>query len=141
MNQKDRDNVYKQMTIIQNQIQSLLHLYDEWKNYLLNYPSEKTPPVSSSRISIESTYQNYMNQKKQPSLKIDYFSISLKIASILKENGVPMSSKAIFNELVKSGVSTLTYSNLTSNILRKMDSDKTVNVVRAYRGYWQYFRK
>lgn len=141
MNQKDRDNIYKQMTLIQNQIQSLLHLYDEWKNYLLNYPNEKTPHTPNKKINIESTYQNYMNQKKKPPVKIDYFSISLKIASLLKENGVPMSSKAIFNELVKSGVSTLTYTNLTSNILRKMDSDKAVNVVRAYRGYWQYFRK
>lgn len=35
----------------------------------------------------------------------------------------------------------LSYKNLTMNILPRMNKDSVVNVEKAYRGFWQYRRK
>lgn len=73
--------------------------------------------------------------------RVPYSIISLKIASLLKEAGRPISNKELYELITKDQRFVFTYKNLTMNVLPKMANDKSVNVEKAYRGFWQYRRK
>ena len=60
------------------------------------------------------------------------------IASILKQSDVPLSNKQLFSKLQKEFETPISYSNLTCNILPKIQESSTIPVEKAYRGFWQY---
>lgn len=77
-------------------------------------------------------------KKQRKSLKLSYQDIGLKIASYLKETGAPISTKKIYEILIDKYSYSLSYENLVSNILPKINQDTAINVEKVYRGYWQY---
>lgn len=94
---------------------------------------------SSTNISEEALYQQYICERGNKYRQlIPYSTISLTISSILKDAGRPLSNKEIYKLLISDHKLNISYKNLTHNILPKMNVDNSVNVERAYRGYWQY---
>lgn len=92
-----------------------------------------------NKFSKEIELQKYMMDKKRTShFSTSYSIISLKLASILKEAGRPLSSKQLFTIATEKYQLTISYRNLVNNILPKMNEDSNLNVERAYRVYWQY---
>lgn len=55
-----------------------------------------------------------------------------------KRTGVPLSNKEIHRILTEEHQVAISYPNLTSNILPRINEDSSIHVERAYRGYWQY---
>ncbi|MFD1899191.1 hypothetical protein GQR36_01910 [Enterococcus termitis] len=82
-----------------------------------------------------------LSKKENLNGRVPYSIISLKIASLLKDAGRPLSNKEIYELIMSKDQLSLTYKNLTMNILPRMNKDSVVNVEKAYRGFWQYRRK
>lgn len=127
------------MTLILSEISRLTKSYEDLKSYLLEQTTEKELVSTESKFSKEVEYQRYMEQKrKSSSVSNAYHHIAAKISTILRQSEVPLSNRQIFDRLIQDDSISVTYSNLTHNILRKMAADKNMNVEKAYRGYWQY---
>lgn len=143
MKQNEKEQLYQQMTIVLSEVQRLLRIYEELKDHAFeeskfNQQAESINIAKENKIfAKEIENQKYLSERKVSRTGYDYMTISLTIASLLKESGRPLSSKEIHEDLSKKGY-VLTRSNLTNNILRKINLDKRINVERAYRGYWQY---
>jgi len=88
----------------------------------------------------EREYSDYIQQKEIGMSKNDYNIISLKVASFLKKQGVPVKAKPIYQHLIEEQQFSISYSNFQSNYLQRMNKDSAINVERAYRGFWQYRR-
>jgi hypothetical protein len=142
----EKSAIYEQMTLLIEERRKLTQSYFDLKERLEKLDSQPMEIKSSliiqdntKKLSSEIEYQKYMAERGQmKNRSISYSDISLKIASILKEAGRPLSGKEIFTLLNEKQTSNLSYENLTHNILRRMNDDSKVNVERAYRGYWQY---
>lgn len=140
MDEQEKNQIYQQMNMILNEIQQLMTFYESWKVKLFGTQIDRK---SSDFFETKSLYgrevenQKYLSSKGTNSTRYDYQCIALKITSLLKESGRSLSTKEIYQELYKEGY-VLKHSNLSNNILRKMNLDAKINVERAYRGYWQY---
>ncbi|OQO89230.1 hypothetical protein BH739_01250 [Enterococcus casseliflavus] len=110
-------------------------LADEYNN--LNLQLKKL----TSEWSIERAHDEYITQTKFNYTQNNYSILSLKIASFLKERGIPTKAKMIHDHLVNQEHVSITYSNLQNNYLQKMHQDANVNIERVYRGFWQYQKK
>ena len=143
MKQSEKEQLYQQMTIVLAEVQRLLNIYEELKVHVFEESkfNEQTESVNIPKenkfFAKEIENQKYLSERKISRTGYDYQTISLTIASLLKESGRPLASKEIHEALTKKGY-VLTRSNLTNNILRRINLDKRINVERAYRGYWQY---
>lgn len=143
MKQSEKDQIYHQMTMILAQIQRLLKIYEGLKDHVFEESNIEelvesvNMPKENKFFAKEVENQKYLSDRKISRSGYDYQTIALTIASLVKESGRPLSSKEIHEALSKRGY-VLTRSNLTNNILRKINSDKRINVERAYHGYWQY---
>lgn len=91
-----------------------------------------------SKIDIE--HQKYLLSSKAKT-SIPYDKISRKICSILKEAGTPLNTKQIYCTLTKDSLFAVNYKNLANNILPRAIRDNSINVEKAYRGYYQYRQK
>lgn len=142
MNDQEKENIYKQMSGVLEQIQILMKAYDDWQNYLLGHENEVIADgkksVNANKFAQEVESQKYFSKKGTRSADNSYQTVALKISSILKENDVPLSTRKIHELLLEEGISSISYSNLSKNILRRAHNDPKINVERAYRGYWQY---
>ncbi|MCB6531465.1 hypothetical protein LI192_19085 [Enterococcus avium] len=147
--EEEKDAIYTQMRMILEERRRLSNDYYELKAKLFsldntNQPNslirnEKLAKKSSSNISEEALYQQYICERENKHRQlIAYSTISLTISSILKDAGRPLSNKEIYKLLISDHKLNISYKNLTHNILPKMNLDNSVNVERAYRGYWQY---
>lgn len=138
-NVTEKKYLYEQMKFINEERRTLTKAYVELHKRLVLI-EEGYPKISKLTKDVE--YQKYMASKKDNmSGRISYSIISLKIASLLKEAGRPLSNKDIYEILTTTHTPNLTYNNLTMNILPRMNKDIAINVEKAYRGYWQYRRK
>jgi hypothetical protein len=140
MKEDEKKRIYQQMTLLLDEIHRLTTLYDSWKERLLDGPmarnvNKRSTPRSIYSVEVEN--QHYFENKRVQRRNYDYQKIALWIASILKESGRPLSTKEIYQRLAESDC-TLTYANLSSNILRKLHEDSKINVEKVTRGYWQY---
>ncbi|BDH63986.1 hypothetical protein [Enterococcus faecalis] len=146
----EKNNIYEQMKLIIEERRELTKQYYELKERLdlldhsefeiaLKKNDILEEKKKQSIFKKESEYQRYMISKKSnQSNSIPYQIIGLKISSILKDSGRPLSSKEIHATLSESNEIEVSYNNLTMNILPKMNKDSKMNVEKAYRGYWQY---
>lgn len=141
----EKHYLYEQMSLIMKERRELTKLYVELKERLeqldvkpldqeLDQPNKN---LINRKEEIE--YQKYMLAKNDTKKNIsDPKTLGFTVASILKETGRPLSSKELFEKLIKKPVGYLTYSNFTNNILPKLNKDSSIHVERACRGYWQY---
>lgn len=143
----EKKYIFEQMKLIVEERRKLTEIYYEWKTRLqqLNNEYEKKNETNHNKIeqplmdvSRESTYQQYMLNKKNTKQNISYQEVSLTIASILKEAGKPLSNKEIFKRLIAQKGEIVSKKNLTCNILPRINKDSRIAVERAYHGYWQY---
>ncbi|EOL42971.1 hypothetical protein RV11_GL003210 [Enterococcus phoeniculicola] len=140
----ERAAIYEQMRLLIEERREISKMYFELKqqlNGIKEQQEKRTEPAEKTtrnRLAKESEYQQYMIEKNTTNSAVaSYDHLSLKIASLLKEAGTPLSNKHIF-DLLEMNIS---YKNLTHNILPRIAKDDNVNVNRAYRGFWQYYRK
>ena len=142
MNEQEKEKIYKQMSIVLEQIQKLMKTYDDWQNYLLGHENEviadEKKAVVPNKFAQEVESQKYFSKKGTQSIDNSYQTVAFKISSILKESAVPLSTRKVHELLLEEGISSISYSNLSKNILRRAHNDPKMNVERAYRGYWQY---
>ncbi|HCR3094143.1 MULTISPECIES: hypothetical protein [Enterococcus] len=137
-NLTEKKYLYEQMQSIMEERRVLSKAYTE----LLGRMRKLEKQSRSPKLLEETEYQKYMISKKgKMSGRVPYSIISLKIASLLKEAGRPISNKELYELITKDQRFVFTYKNLTMNVLPKMANDKSVNVEKAYRGFWQYRRK
>ncbi|EHR4852286.1 hypothetical protein KUB85_002648 [Enterococcus faecalis] len=137
-NLTEKKYLYEQMQSIMEERRVLSKAYTE----LLGRMRKLEKQSRSPKLLEETEYQKYMMSKKgKMSGRVPYSIISLKIASLLKEAGRPISNKELYELITKDQRFVFTYKNLTMNVLPKMANDKSVNVEKAYRGFWQYRRK
>lgn len=140
----EKELIYRQMDLLMEERRELTKSYNELKDRLCNLDSEKDMSYlikkNSSKIpKSEIENQKYLLAKKEGIKRNQsYQKISLTIASILKEAGVPLSNKEIYRILTEEHQVAISYPNLTSNILPRIKEDSSIHVERAYRGYWQY---
>lgn len=133
----ERREITKEYYILKRQLESLKNnspKNDEFSKS--NNPRDS--PKKNSKFDIEA--QKYF-LSKDTKHSIPYDKISRTICSILKSSAVPLKTKDIYQLLVKELYSGLSYQNLASNILPRMAQDNTLNVEKAYRGYYQYRQK
>ncbi|NTL99169.1 hypothetical protein HQ708_07100 [Enterococcus faecium] len=142
MKEQEKENVYKQMSIILNQIQTLMKTYEDWKNYLIGLENDQQAEMKKDSISRkfakEIETQKYFSEKGSRSVDNSYKTVVLKIAALSKEQGVPLSTRQIYELLSEKEQVSLSYSNLSTNILRRAHNDPKVNIERVFRGFWQY---
>lgn len=147
-NASEKKYIYQQMHLIIEERRELTKLYFQLKERLsLLDKSVKCKEMEKGNtqkikkeenlLNKESSYQQYIFSRKS-SNSIPYQKIALTISSILKGSGRPLSNKEIHNILTNEKQIQIGYKNLTMNILPKMNNDSTINIERAYRGYWQY---
>lgn len=147
-NAAEKKYIYQQMHLIIEERRELTKLYFHLKERLSSLDKlvdckeiKNTDTLMVKRegniLSKESDYQQYILSKKS-SKNIPYQKIALTISSILKGSGRPLSNKEIHTILKNENRIQIGYKNLTMNILPKMNNDSTMNIERAYRGYWQY---
>lgn len=144
----EKQYIYEQMRLIIEERRELTKIYFELKEKLLHLDNilepkaeelqtKKDSPQSKFSIKNELENQNYILSRKNSNM-YSYQDISTKISSILKESCEPLSNKKIFELLQEKLKLTINYSNLTNNILPKMNNDKNCFVEKVYRGFWQY---
>lgn len=142
-NLSEKKYLYEQMQLIVEERSVLTRIYTELQERLAlldKLPIEQQPQFKVLQKEVE--YQKYMLSKQETQKgKLPYSVISLKIASLLKSSGRPLSNKEVYQLLMRKNQLSLTYENLTMNILPRMNKDNAVNVEKAYRGFWQYRRK
>lgn len=125
-------NIQNRINEIMDEIVILSQEYLLLKEQLVN---------KKSKCTQERVHEEYIKQNNQNRYKNNYDIIALHISSFLKESGVPINSKTIYKYLVEEKHVSISYNNLQNNYLKKIIGDKSINVERAYRGYYQYRRK
>lgn len=140
----EKELIYQQMDLLMEERRELTKSYNELKDRLRNLDVEQDLDYSMQKNFSKIPKSEIENQKyllaKKEGIKQNqsYQKISLTIASILKEAGVPLSNKEIYRILTEEHQLKISYPNLTSNILPRIKEDSSIHVERAYRGYWQY---
>jgi len=129
--------IYQQLLIILKDIHTLIKAYEDSMERLKEYDTNQKYLGQNSHFCEDIENQKYLLSKKKGKQGYDYQILALDIASLLKESGKPLSTYQIFQELNEMGYS-LSRSNLSHNIMQKINGDSRINVERAYRGYWQY---
>lgn len=146
----EKKAIYEQMKMLIEERRELTKTYYELKEKLEKLNRQKTgkePIVQKHRLeksgwAQEIEHQKYFLSKKNKKLtSVSYRDLGLDIASFLKEVGVPVPTKRIYEMIKEKHKYEITYSNLRSNILPKINQDSSINIERAYRGYWQYRNK
>ncbi|MGM0110293.1 hypothetical protein IGI52_000589 [Enterococcus sp. DIV0187] len=131
------------MTLILNEINLLLENYEFWRLRLVGSTLSSEDDNFEESVSYfgnEVENQKYLLAKKRQKNGYDYQTLALDIASLLKESEVPLSTQQIYQKLTDMDY-VLSKSNLSHNIMQKINSDSKINVERAYRGFWQYRMK
>lgn len=72
---------------------------------------------------------------------VPYERVAGYIVMILKEAGVPLANRDVFNQLSNEYDIYLSYQNFTNNILPKIRADGHYPVEKAYHGFCQYHQK
>lgn len=140
----EKELIYQQMNLLMKERSELTKSYNALKDRLFNLDFEldkdymmKQKSAKIPKSEIEN--QRYLLAKKEGIKRNQsYQKISLTIALILKEAGVPLANKEIYRILTEEHHLTISYPNLTNNILPRIKEDSSIHVERAYRGYWQY---
>ncbi|MFS1026492.1 hypothetical protein ACFC9R_14420 [Enterococcus casseliflavus] len=145
---EEKRNIYELMKAIAEERKILSQNYFELKEKLSRLENAREEPTSTApvqtikkntsfQIEKESQRDSYFRNNKSSHF-IPFEKVSISIVNILKKSDIPMSNSQLLESLKEEYGIRVSYSNLTSNILPKMNEDKSIAVEKAYRGYWQY---
>ncbi|EOL43647.1 hypothetical protein [Enterococcus caccae] len=139
----ERQFIYEQMRLIIDERRELTKIYYELKERLQHLgqkdsnPTKEATFTNKQKLAIDIENQQYfLNKKNQVNQ-----NIYQRIVSISKESHVPMTNRELFEQLTEKYHLSVSYNNLTNNILSRMNQDSSCKVERAYRDYWQYRMK
>lgn len=148
----ERENIYQLLHELIVERREITKQYYDLKERLDFLNDENVAEIEQKNISKASftsdhgiskkdiEHQKYVLSSKTKH-SIPYDKISRKISSILKESGTPLNTKQIYCTLTKDSLFAVTYKNLSNNILPRAIRDNSINVEKAYRGYYQYRQK
>ncbi|WP_314066263.1 hypothetical protein [uncultured Vagococcus sp.] len=143
----ERETIYHLMQEIMTERRQLTKQYFDLKERLnkINLTiikvieEQKPQKKSQSQIRKENIENDkYFLSKKEGKTYLPYSKIALQISHILKKHGLPLSNKQIYEKLVNDFQLSINYSNLSNNILPRMNLDSSINVEKVTRGFWQY---
>lgn len=145
---EEKRYIYELMKAIAEERKILSQNYFELKEKLSRLENAQEEPTSTApvqtikkntsfQIEKESQRDSYFRNNKSSHF-IPFEKVSISIVNILKKSDIPMSNSQLLESLKEEYGIRISYSNLTSNILPKMNEDKSIAVEKAYRGYWQY---
>ncbi|EAA0037412.1 hypothetical protein EGI36_14615, partial [Listeria monocytogenes] len=143
----ERESIYHLMQEIMTERRQLTKQYFDLKERLnkINLTTikvieeQKPQKKSQSQIRKENIENDkYFLSKKEGKTYLPYSKIALQISHILKKHGLPLSNKQIYEKLVNDFQLSINYSNLSNNILPRMNLDSSINVEKVTRGFWQY---
>lgn len=151
---EEKKIIYELMREILTERRILSQQYFELKEKLSKLGTIETTTKTNERNSVVETSNNEEKKSKFAKEKLiqdDFYHrnnksghfvsfdrISKNIVFILKQSDVPLSNKELYERLTSEFEMVTSYSNLTCNILPRMHKDSSINVERAYRGFWQY---
>lgn len=136
----ERRDITKAYFEIKHQLDDLIRKESERKKQYFNKTEQpETIPVrESSKFEREITHQKDVVYKQQKFNPCHFERLSGYIVELLKNSSVPLSNKEIYTTLITKHELAVKESNISSNILPRMHKTKSIPVMRAYRGYWQY---
>ncbi|MGY0354377.1 hypothetical protein ACWY2R_07785 [Enterococcus avium] len=140
----EKKAIYDQMTKLIEERRVLTRAYYELKKELVDLKRNEIKENEVSRkdntnLSSELENQKYfMDRRTKKYSGVCYQDMALKIASYLKEKGIPVATGEIYSMLKEKYQIFISYKNLVGNILPKIKNDSSINIERASRGYWQY---
>ncbi|HFP6581204.1 TPA: hypothetical protein ACHJYD_001987 [Enterococcus faecalis] len=148
---KEKETIYQLMKELITERRELTKQYYFLKERLksldtsqeLNHSNEQvlfSRNNQSNSMKQEIEYQKYKLTSKK-NTTIPYDKISIIICSLLKESGTPLNTKQIYHILTQNYSFNLSYQNLTNNILPRTAKDQSLNIEKAYRGFYQYRQK
>lgn len=137
---EEKKIIYSLMKEIVEERRQLNKQYCDLKNWLTNLDKKN---ISKDNSSQKNNVPNINNQKKfvepiSTFKTIPFERIVTYITEILLNSDIPLSNKQLHNKINETYEINITYSNLTNNILPKINENKKIPVTRAYRGFWQY---
>ncbi|HAC1926891.1 TPA_asm: hypothetical protein GI967_13345, partial [Listeria monocytogenes] len=141
----ERESIYHLMQEIMTERRQLTKQYFDLKERLnkINLTTikvieeQKPQKKSQSQIRKENIENDkYFLSKKEGKTYLPYSKIALQISHILKKHGLPLSNKQIYEKLVNDFQLSINYSNLSNNILPRMNLDSSINVEKVTRGFW-----
>ncbi|EAC9512360.1 hypothetical protein B5H45_13165, partial [Listeria monocytogenes] len=128
----ERESIYHLMQEIMTERRQLTKQYFDLKERLnkINLTTikvieeQKPQKKSQSQIRKENIENDkYFLSKKEGKTYLPYSKIALQISHILKKHGLPLSNKQIYEKLVNDFQLSINYSNLSNNILPRMNLD------------------
>ncbi|HBL6231539.1 TPA: hypothetical protein LR709_001939, partial [Listeria monocytogenes] len=131
----ERESIYHLMQEIMTERRQLTKQYFDLKERLnkINLTTikvieeQKPQKKSQSQIRKENIENDkYFLSKKEGKTYLPYSKIALQISHILKKHGLPLSNKQIYEKLVNDFQLSINYSNLSNNILPRMNLDSSI---------------
>ncbi len=142
----EKKAIYEQMRLLIEERREITKIYYDLKVKLdsleegeKNVERRIVSKTTNNSLARDIENQKYMIQKKNGNTFTNsYQDVALKIASYLKEIGMPIATKELYEVLRDKCLLTISYNNLVNNILPKIQNDPAINVERAWKGFWQY---
>lgn len=146
-NSEEKEIIYQLMQAIMTERRQLTKQYFDLKDKLDQITDIKTKISENDKLQQKTQVQirketiendKYFLSKKDGTFYLPYSKIALQITHILKNSGIPLTNKQIYEKLVNDFHVSINYSNLSNNILPRMNTDSAINVEKITRGFWQY---
>lgn len=145
--QKEKQLIYVLLRKLIDERRELNKQYEELKKRLddLNSMEQVSAEILSGNkknISVlekeKTQSKDYLFRKNKTQHHVSFDRVSKNILSILKQSPVPLSNQQLLKKINTEYELSISYKNLTCNILPKMLKERSLPIERAYRGYWQY---
>mgnify|MGYP004717614989 CR=1 FL=1 len=145
--QEEKKLIYDLLQNLIDERRELNRQYDKLEKHLeaLNGVEQSFLTTSITNGKLNSVFerekireQDYSFNKNKTQHHVSFDRVSKSILSILKQSPIPLSNKQLLESLNTEYELSISYKNLTCNILPKMLKERSLPIERAYRGYWQY---
>lgn len=141
--EEEKRIIYELMKELIGERRELSKQYYDLKARLIKLENKDvyTPKNADSNSKLDKErilYEEHIGNLSPTANYIPFDRISRNIVSILKQSAVPLSNKQIMYKLNNEYELSVSLKNLSCNILPKMINERSFQVERAYRGYWQY---
>lgn len=149
----EKEKIYSRMRKISEQRRQLSKQYFKLKEELAQKDNVQPNPLTeelekgleikklndNKSFERDKIYQEDMRFRScKTSHYVSFDRISKNIIYILKQSPTPISNKEILSRIINEFEMTLSYNNLSSNILPRLHQDSSIPVERVCRGFWQY---
>lgn len=137
---EERRELSKAYFDLKNQLESL-HKQESESSDTKNNTNKKSIEISES-LKFENKNQYGMPViTKRKKKNYPFERIAGYVIEMLKEEGIPLSNKAIHVRLQNNYEIYIGYSNLTNNILRKMINLDKYSIEKPTKGFYQYRKR